>query len=115
MTSKLLIASILLIVVGLALLVYTNTYIRVETGTTPGFTGVTTFARTGTFTGFPGNFTGFGNFTRTAGEAARGALTTNGIESLVGLGLVAGGVILEVFSLFLRPNPLPRPKAEPPT
>jgi len=118
--SKLVIVSIALVAVGLVLLVYTNPYIRVETGTSPtGFVGPgTSFTRTATtftFTGFPGNFTGLGNFTRSGGAFARNTLTTTDVESLTGLGLVAAGMILEVFSLFLRPSPPPRPKVEQPS
>jgi len=119
LASKIVVVSVGLIAVGLVLLVYTNPYIRVETGATPtGFVGGgTTFTRTATtftFTGFPSNFTGIGNFTRPGGAFVRNTLTTTDIESITGLGLVAAGMILEVFSLFLRPSSPPRPKVETP-
>jgi len=120
LASKIVIVSIVLVAAGLVLLTYTNPYIRVETGTSPtGFIGSgTSFTRTATtftFTGFPANFTGTGNFTRPGGAFSRTTLTTTDIESITGLGLVAAGMILEVFSLFLRPSPLPRPKVEAPS
>jgi hypothetical protein len=69
---------------------------------------------TGGFTSAPGGFTGNftrGNFTsgqfptfRRGGGAGLGSLTS--IESLAGIGLVAAGLILEVFSVFIRTRPV---------
>lgn len=107
MVSKLVVGSVVLIAVGLVLVVIGNPSLRLVTGTaTPGttftFTG-TTFTRT-----FNGNFTGgfpF-NFTRPAGAVGGGGrLTTDEVESLAGVALVGAGLLLEVFSIFIRPRP----------
>jgi len=108
MVSKLVIGSVALIAVGLVLVVIGNPSLRLVTGTTtPGttftFTG-TTFTRT-----FTGNFTGSGfNFTRPAGTFRGGAnLTTDEVESLAGIALLGAGLLMEVFSIFIRPQPRP--------
>jgi len=113
LVSKLVIGSAVLIAVGLVLVVVGNPSLRLVTGATaPGtsftFTG-TTFTRTG---GFSGNFTGTFpfNFTRPAGTfGGRGSLTTDEIESLAGVALVGAGLLLEVFSVFIRPRPVSAP------
>jgi len=111
LVSRLVIGSVVLIAVGLVLVIIGNPSLRLVTGTTaPGttftFTG-TTFTRTG---GFSGNFTGTFpfNFTRPAGTfGGRGSLTTDEVESLAGVALVGAGLLLEVFSVFIRPQPKP--------
>ena len=117
MVSKLVIGSVVLIAVGLVLVVVGNPSLRLVTGATaPGttftFSG-TTFTRTG---GFSGNFTGTGtgtfpfNFTRPTGTiGGRGSLTTDEVESLAGVALVGAGLLLEVFSVFIRPRPVSAP------
>ncbi|HYA55898.1 MAG TPA: hypothetical protein VED22_03775 [Nitrososphaerales archaeon] len=109
MVSKLVMGSVVLIAVGLVLVVIGNPSLRLVTGATPSgttftFTG-TTFTRTGNFSGtFPFNFT------RTAGTfGGRGSLTTDEVESLVGVALVGAGLLLEVFSVFIRPKPVSAP------
>jgi len=98
MVSKLVLASIALIAVGLALVVISDPLLRAITGTggfTPG---------TGTL---PGNFTR-GNFTSGQTIVFRrggGFGATTAIESLAGIGLVGAGLLLEVFSVFIRPRP----------
>ena len=108
MVSKLVIGSVALIAVGLVLVIIGNPSLRFVTGT--GATGTfTTFTRTssGNFTGgFPGNF----NFTRPSGTLGGGGrLTTAALESLAGIGLVGAGLLLEVFSIFIRPRPVAAP------
>jgi len=101
LASKLVLASIGLIAVGLALVVISDPLLRAVT--------------TGGFTSAPGGFTG--NFTRgnfTAGQfptvrrggGGLGFGGTTAIESLAGIGLVAAGLILEVFSIFIRARPV---------
>ncbi len=110
MVSKLVIGSVVLIAVGLVLVVIGNPSLRLVTGATPSgttftFTG-TTFTRTGNFSGTTFPF----NFTRTAGTfGGRGSLTTDEVESLVGVALVGAGLLLEVFSVFIRPKPVSAP------
>jgi hypothetical protein len=95
MVSKLVLASIVLIAVGLVLVVVSDPLLRVVTGTggfTPG---------SGTF---PGNFTR-GNFTSGQPVIFRrgggfGAMTA--FESLAGIALVGAGLLLEVFSVFIK-------------
>ena len=105
MVSKLVMGSVALIAVGLVLVIIGNPSLRFVTGT--GTTGTfTTFTRTftGNFTGgFPGGF----NFTRPSGAfGGGGRLTTAGLESLAGVGLVGAGLLLEVFSIFIRSKPV---------
>jgi hypothetical protein len=114
MVSKLMVGSVALIAVGLVLVVVGNPSLRFVTGTTTGTS--TTFTRTftGTF-----NFTGGtfpGNFTRGAGAAFAGTrgVTTAALESLAGIALVAAGLLLEIFSIFIRPR-APGVPATPPS
>jgi hypothetical protein len=100
MVRKLVLASIGLIAVGLALIVISDPLLRAATGAggfTPG---------TGTFTGnfTRGNFTS-GQFTtlRRGGGLGFGGATA--LESLAGIGLVGAGLLLEVFSVFIRTRP----------
>jgi len=101
LVSKLVVASIGLIAVGLVLIVISDPLLRAVTagsGFTPGAGGFT-----GNFT--RGNFTsGQGvTFRRGGGGFGFGGMTA--IESLAGIGLVAAGLILEVFSIFIRARP----------
>jgi hypothetical protein len=102
---RIVLVSVALTVVGIALLVISNPYLRFATGAAP-----TRFAG-----GFTGNFTSFSRnstaFTSRI-SAARNAGITTSVESVVGLGLVAVGLILEVFSLFLVPRPVTQPAAQ---
>ncbi|HME18445.1 MAG TPA: hypothetical protein VKF15_01765 [Nitrososphaerales archaeon] len=99
MVSKLALASIALVAVGLVLVVISDPLLRAVTGTggfTPG-TGV-----------IPGNFTR-GNFTSgqfTALRRGGGLGSTTAIESLAGIGLVGAGLLLEIFSVLIRPRPV---------
>ena len=101
MASKLVIASIVLIAAGLVLVVIGDTSLRF-------LTGVATSTPT-----FRGNFTGgfTGNFTRptTGTFTGAGRVTTPAIESLTGIALVGAGLLLEVFSIFIRPKPASAP------
>ena len=101
MASKLVIASIVLVAVGLVLVVIGDTSLRF-------LTGVATSTPT-----FRGNFTGgfTGNFTRptTGTFTGAGRVTTTAIESLIGIALVGAGLLLEVFSVFIRPRPASAP------
>jgi len=106
--SKLVVGSVVLIAVGLVLVAIGNPSIRFVTGAT-SISSFTTFTRTfgGNFTGtFPGNFTsgGFRNF------AAGSRVTVAALESLAGIALVGAGLLLEVFSIFIRSKP-PSPPA----
>lgn len=100
MSRKILVVSLVLLVVGLAVLVYSDPVARLSFGRAgTGFpTGNTT--RTFTFAGgTPGNFTISGG-TGTRGGLA-GATTTDRVFTLVALALVAVGVVLEALALFL--------------
>jgi L-asparagine transporter-like permease len=106
LVSKLVLVSVALIAVGLVLVVISDPLLRAVTGSggfTPG-TGTGTF--TGNFT--RGNFTS-GQFT-TFRRGGAGLIGTTAYESLAGIGLVGAGLLLEVFSLFIRASP-----AKPPT
>ena len=115
MASKLVIVSIVLIAAGLVLAVYGNPSLRSVTGASAPvrFTNSTstfTFTRTGTFS-FNGTFPG--NFTRGVGATSVSSqLSTDEVTSLAGVALVAAGLLLEVFSVFLRPRPAIAPRAE---
>jgi len=108
LVSKLVIGSVVLIAAGLVLVVVGNPSLRFVTGTSTQVPS-TTFTRTsgGNFTGgFPSNF----NFTRGAGTLGGGGrLTAAALESLAGIGLVGAGLLLEVFSIFIRPRPISAP------
>ena len=101
MVRKLVLASIGLIVCGLALIIISDTALRVVTGAA----------------GFPrtaGNFTSgqfFGNFTSSQFSSVRRAAGVSAValESLAGIGLVGAGLLLEIFSVLLGPGPT-RPK-----
>ena len=110
MVSKLVVGSMVLIAVGLVLVVIGNPSLRFVTGTST--VTFTTFSRTFTgnftFTGFPGNFT------RPVGAAVGSArVTTADVESLAGIALVGAGLLLEVFSIFIRPRSALLPSSEP--
>jgi hypothetical protein len=101
LVSKLALTSIVLIAVGLVLFVISDPLLRAVTGSggfAPG-TGTGTFI--GNFT--RGNFTS-GQFTtfRRGGAALIG---TTAYESLAGIALVGAGLLLEIFSLFIRASP----------
>jgi hypothetical protein len=106
---KLLLVSLIFVVAGLVLLVYPDPQFRqiFNGGGTGGFP--TTFPTTGfRFNGtISRNFTfpGAGNFTRGRVGAAVGLINTNTeIESLLGAGLVAIGVVFVAIELFLTPG-----------
>ena len=103
MVSKLVLASVALVAVGLGLIVVSDPLLRVVTGTggfTPGAGGFT-----GNFT--RGNFTS-GQFTalRRGGGGGFGLGSLTALESLAGIGLVGAGLLLEVFSIFIRARPV---------
>ncbi|HYC12424.1 MAG TPA: hypothetical protein VEC02_07205 [Nitrososphaerales archaeon] len=102
MVSKLVLTSVALVAVGLVLIVISDPLLRAVTATggfTPGSGGFT-----GNFT--RGNFTAgsFPTTFRRAGGFGLGSLTA--LESLAGIGLVAAGLLLEVFSIFIRARPV---------
>ena len=108
MSRKLVVASIALTAVGVILLLISNPFLRFATSTTPQFSG--------NFTRFAGNFTGGAGNSASLGSrfnASRGLTSATSIESILGLGLVGAGLILEVFSLFLQPQPKPMQPASP--
>lgn len=97
MSRKLLIASALLVLVGLMLILYSSPALRLGLGFS-GALGATFTSGNRTFT-----FTGIRNATGFAGGqfAGRGigALTT--LETLVGVGFVSVGLVLEVIIILL--------------
>ncbi|HXW37536.1 MAG TPA: hypothetical protein VEJ36_06530 [Nitrososphaerales archaeon] len=114
MSRTLLVLSTILVVVGLLVVLYADPVIRPATPRTGpgGLFGGGNSTRSTTFT-FPG---GFGNFTfsRTFTGIASGssvAVITNDskLESYLGFGLIAVGILLEVFSIFLWQTPAPAP------
>ena len=105
MGKRIVLVSIALTAVGIALLLVSNPYLRLANG-------AASTSLTGGFTRGAGNFTNFAtNSTAFAARigAARSAGVMTSVESVVGLGLVAVGLILEVFSLFLAPRPVAQP------
>jgi hypothetical protein len=119
MSRKLLILSTIIILAGLLLMAYSDPAVTVALG---GSTGIpTSFTATGTRT-FTLNFTrsftfnGTGGFpTGRLGAAGAGNVvvvsTNSRIETFVGVGLLAVGILLEVFTLFLWQSPPQPPKA----
>ena len=116
MVSRLVILSIVLIATGLVLVSIGDPALRSvgssSTGTVTNFTFSRTFTgpftrtfTSGTFS-FPGTLTGFPrNFTiGIPTSSGSSGLTTSELESLVGVALVGAGLLLEVFSVFLRPR-----------
>jgi hypothetical protein len=119
MDRRLLIVSTLLVLCGFLLMAYSDPAARAGLGlsnptvTTPTFprnvTGIFPGNGTGTFSfTFSRTFTGTRSFTFPSGgvTVARGGggvviSTTTQEEALGGLGLVAVGILLEVFTLFL--------------
>jgi hypothetical protein len=105
MGRMILLSSLILILGGLALLIYTDPQFRLIFSS-----GGTTLGSGSSFTTFARNFTGTfsGNFTRFAGRGATratafGFSTTSEIETLVGVGLAAVGVVLVGIEMFLNP------------
>jgi hypothetical protein len=110
-SRRILILSAVMVILGLAALIYVDPLARLSFGATAG--RVFTANSTRTFTG--GTFT-FGNRTIsvTPGSgvpgafAARGVDSTGMIETLVAVALVAVGIVLEVLVIFLwqgKPTP----------
>jgi hypothetical protein len=101
---KLLLGALVFVVVGLFLLIYPDPQFReiFVGGGTGGFP-TTGFRFNGTI---PGNFTFARNFTRGTGAAARafGFSAISVIESLLGVGLVAVGIVFVAIELFLTPT-----------
>jgi len=106
-----------MVLAGLLLMAYSDPAVRAGFGGTTGATRVITtfsftrtefnFTRTGSIPFGNGTFPGFngtGGFpTRVAGGG--GVSTMTQVESFTGLGLVAIGLLLEVFTLFLWQTP----------
>lgn len=126
MSRKILVLSTVLLIAGVAVLIYADPLARLSLGasTTPGrsvsFTFTSSITRTITFGnstitiapgsgGFTGGFPGGGTFV--TGRAA--ATNTNGnIETLVALAVLGVGLVLEVMAIFLwqgQPKPAPQP------
>lgn len=118
MDRKLLIVSTVMLLAGLLLMAYSDPAVRAGLGLTSTATTTPIFTRS--VTGIsPGNFTFSGNFSRTftgtisipsggfAATGGRGVVisTTTQEEAFIGLGLVAVGLLLEVFTLFLWQTP----------
>jgi hypothetical protein len=110
---KLLIVSTVMVLAGLFLMAYSDPAVRAGLGLTS--TTTTTPISPRNVSGiFPGNFTFSGTFSRTFTGAfsipaggftvtGRGVVisTTTQEEAFIGLGLVAVGLLLEAFTLFL--------------
>jgi len=103
--------ALIFVVAGLILLIIPDPQFRlIFSGATPGGFSTTRFTF-GNGSGFSGNFTrgagGF-NFTRGAGAGARASIlgfnTASIIESILGAGLVAVGVVLMAVEMFLTPS-----------
>ena len=115
MDRKLLILSTIMVLAGLLLMAYSDPAVRVGLGIPTGSTTTVSFSRTRTFPfgnetfAFPGN----GTFSRTFSIPRGGFPITRGVvistttqaESLIGLGLVAIGLLFEAFTLFLWQSP----------
>jgi hypothetical protein len=121
MSRRLLVVSTMMILGGLLLVAYSDPAVRITLGGTTGvaFTGTRTFSftasRTFTFNGTGGFpiFNGTGGFP--TGRAAGGGLisTDTRLETFVGVGLLAVGLLLEIFTIFLWQSPA-RPTSAPP-
>jgi hypothetical protein len=106
-----------MVLAGLLLMAYSDPAVKAGLGLTS--TTSTVVTRTG-FSGFPGNrtFTGSFSFTGTfsfptggftvAGPRGVVISTTTQEEAFIGLGLVAVGILLEAFTLFLWEPSKPR-------
>jgi hypothetical protein len=110
MSRKILILSTVVLLAGVALLIYADPLARLSLGTgtsrvvsfTSSVTRTVTFGSS-TFTISPGSG-GFptGGFTAGGLAAGRGAVDTNGqIETLVAVALLGVGLVLEVITIFL--------------
>lgn len=119
MSRKILVISTVLLLVGVAVLIYADPLARLSLGVstsrvsfTSSFTRTFSFANS-TFTVGPGS-AGF-----PTGLAGARAVDTNGqAETLVALGLLAVGIVLEVMTIFLwqgKPKPAPTTPAPAPT
>jgi len=100
LASKLVFTSIILIAVGLVLVVISDPLLRAVTGAGTGGFAPGGGGFTGNFTRGSFNSTQFATFRRASGLAGMTA-----IESLAGIALVAAGLLLEVFSIFIVPKP----------
>jgi len=118
MSRRLLVISTVVLLVGVAILIYADPLARLSFGGTPGrFTGAFTSTFTGTFTRTLGNSTftvspGSGGFPG-VGAAVRTGDTNGQVETLIAIALLAVGLVLEVMTIFLWQS---KPKeAAPPT
>ena len=118
MSRRLLILSTVIVLGGLLLMAYSDPAVTVALG---GSTGVpTSFTFSGTRTvsfNFSRSFTinGTGGFPtgRLTGAGADNVVvvsTNTRVETFVGVGLLAVGILLEVFTLFLWQSPQRRPR-----
>ena len=122
MSRKILVLSTVLLIVGVAVLIYADPLARLSLGVggAPGRTVGFSVSVTRTFTfnnstitispgsgGFAGGFPGGGFVT------GRGATNTNGtIETLVAMAILGVGLVLEVVTIFLwqgQPKSAPKP------
>ncbi len=107
MSRKILLLSTVLLLAGVALLLYADPLARLSLGvSSPTFSFTssvtrtfTTGSRTVTFSPGSGNFTA-GSFP-TGGLAGRSVNTNGTIETLVAIALVGVGLVLEVMTIFL--------------
>ena len=116
MGRKLLLSSIIIIVIGLFLLVYSDPQFRLifaTGGTAPGGSGFPTtgfnFRGNGTFR----NFNGTIPRTLGSGRAAAAILGFNAIsiiEALLGVALIAVGLVFVGIEMFLSPSKVVAPK-----
>ncbi|MDG6910124.1 MAG: hypothetical protein JRN08_07115 [Nitrososphaerota archaeon] len=122
MTSKILVASIALIVVGAGLTLYSDPVFLTALGvrhavgfTSTGTTGTRGFNFTGTF---PSNFTSGFPFNTTRTSTGSGGTLLSGTASdsnltLLGVAVLGAGIILEVFSAVLWPKAKSQQPASP--
>ena len=106
MSRRLLIISTVLVVAGIAVLLYADPVARLSLGVGPGARTFANTTRTFTFGNGSRTFTfngtlpfGTGGFT--TGPGARGSNSYANVETLVAVALVAVGVVLEVMTIFL--------------
>ena len=118
MSRKILVISTVLLLAGVAILIYADPLARLSLGGT-----VSRISFTGTFTGSFSRTFSFGNSTFTVGPGSGGfpvgvgarAVNTNGqVETLVALAILAVGLVLEVMTIFLwQGKPKPAPTTQP--
>jgi hypothetical protein len=104
MGRKIVIASTVLVGIGLILIAVSDPSLRAAASGGVIRQPTENFTSTGFPTGgFNSTIFPAGGFNSTSFRAIRGTLTTDEIYSVLGMALVGGGLLLEVFSIFLGP------------